>query len=315
MSPRELTIFLGMCIVWGFHYVVLKIGVATLPPLLYAALRMTLVGLLLAPFLRWRPGRMKTVLIAGACLGALNYSLLFNGVKYAPASAAAIAIELYVPFATILSMIFLQEKVGWRRLVGIGFAFAGVALVALSRGEGPDDARLGIGVGLVAASALIEAVGAVLVKRAQGFRPHELLAWFALIGAGFLWGATLVADGSPTEHFARADALNAIGAVAYSAIVASLFGHTAYYWLLQRLPVSLVATSTLLTTLLGVTFSVLFLHERLTAQFIAGGAMVVAGVGFVLWRTAKAPAARLKPSPTAPGVAPIPAVALTNENA
>lgn len=287
MSGREILVFALMCVVWGFHYVVLKTGVSEIPPMLYAALRMSVVAAALSPFLRWRPGLMGRVLAAGICLGALNYAFLFNGVAHAPASAAAIAIELYVPFATILSVIFLGEKVGWRRIAGISFAFAGVALVALARDAGNVGDRIGVGVALVAGCALVESIGAILVKQAKGFRPHELLAWFAVIGAGFLWGATLVADGSPAPHLADARPLVVVSAVLYSAIGASIFGHTAYYWLLQRLPVSQVAVSTLLTTLLGVACSVAFLGERLTTQFLVGGAMVVAGVGFVLLRAAK----------------------------
>lgn len=287
MSSREFLVFGLMCVVWGFHYVVLKTGVSEIPPMLYAALRMSVVAIVLAPFLRWRAGMMGRVLVAGVCLGALNYAFLFNGVKHAPASAAAIAIELYVPFATILSVLFLGEKVGWRRIAGISFAFAGVAVVALSRDAGSQGAKIGIGVALVAGCALVESIGAILVKQAKGFRPHELLAWFAVIGAGFLWGASLVADGSPAPHLQAARPGVVAAAVFYSAIGASVFGHTAYYWLLQRLPVSQVAVSTLLTTLIGVACSVLFLGERLTTQFLIGGAMVLAGVGFVLLRAAK----------------------------
>ncbi|MBY0423232.1 MAG: EamA family transporter, partial [Parvularculaceae bacterium] len=215
MSARELGVFAAMCLVWGFHYVVLKTGVGEIPPLLYAALRMSLVAVLAAPFLRWRPGLMRRVLAAGLCLGALNYAFLFNGVALAPASAAAIAIELYVPFATILSVVVLKEKVGWRRTAGIAFAFAGVALVALSRPHGDGRSTLLLGVALVAACALVESVGAILVKQAKGFKPHELLAWFAVIGAGFLWGATLVADGAPGPHLAAADLSVVAGAVLY----------------------------------------------------------------------------------------------------
>lgn len=287
MSGRELLIFAGMCLVWGYHYVVLKTGVSEIPPTLYAALRMTTVALIMSPFLRWRPGLMGRVLIAGVCLGAINYAFLFNGVAHAPASAAAIAIELYVPFATILSVVFLKEKVGWRRIAGIAFAFAGVVTVALSRSGGGAPQGLVIGVALVAGCALTESVGAILVKQAKGFRPHELLAWFAVVGSGFLWGATLIADGPPAHALAEARLPVVAGAVLYSAIGASVFGHTAYYWLLQRLPVSQVAVSTLLTTLLGVLCSVLFLGEKLTPQFLVGGAMVLAGVGFVLLRAAK----------------------------
>ena len=303
MSAREFFILMAMCVVWGFHYVVLKTGVGAIPPMLYAALRMTLVAALMAPFLRWRPGRMAPVLVAGLCMGAINYAFLFSGVKLATASAAAIAIQLYVPFATILSIVFLKEQVGWRRTLGIALAFAGVAIVALTR-EQSVEAKIGVGVALVAGCALTEAVGAILVKRIEGFRPHHLLAWFALIGALCLWPATLVLepDGLPT--LAEADWRIAAGAVAYSAIAASVVGHTAYYWLLQRLPVSLVASSTLLTTLLGVVFSILFLGERVSAPFVLGALTTLAGVGIVLVRTAVRSAGAGAAAPPPPAAAP-----------
>jgi len=77
------------------------------------------------------------------------------------------------------------------------------------------------------------------------------------------------------------------GAIVYSAVLASIFGHTAYYWLLQRLPVSLVAPSSLLIPVFAVTFSVLFLGEALSVRFFIGGALAMTGVAIVLLRTTK----------------------------
>jgi O-acetylserine/cysteine efflux transporter len=297
LSGRELLVLIAMSTVWGFHYLVIKTTVENVPAMFYAALRMSLVAMILAPWLRWRPGRMGPVLGAGLCYGALNYAFLFTGLKFAPASVAAIAGQLYVPFATLLSVLFLGEIVGWRRIAGIGLAFAGVAFIALgpasSPGEVPasagmsgEEARVGLGVGLIASGAFIESIGAILVKRAQGFKPWELLAWFALIGTIVLTGGTLLLEQGQFAA-AAADPWRLVGAIVYSAVLGSIFGHTAYYWLLQRLPVSQVAASGLLTPVLAVLFSVVFLHELLTARFLIGGAMALAGVGVVLLRSAK----------------------------
>ena len=288
MSVRELTVLLIMCVAWGFHFIVIKIAVTEIPPMYYAAIRMTLVAAMMTPFLRWRPGQMLRVLGGGLCLGAVNYALMFTGLKLATASAAAIAIELYVPFATILSMMFLGDTLGWRRGLGIALAFGGVAIIALGQTEdaGPET-RIGLGVALVAAGAFMEAVGAVFVKRATAFKPHELLAWFGVIGTIALWiGTYLFEDGQRTA-LAAADKTMIIGAILYSAIVASMFAHSAYYWLLQRLPVSVVAPSVLLTTVLAVFFSVILLGDPFGLRMIIGGLMTLAGVGVVLLRSAK----------------------------
>lgn len=286
---------LTLCVVWGFHYVVVKTAVAELPPIFYAAIRMSLVAAVLSPFLRWRPGKMRTVLTAALCFGSFNYALLFTGLKFATASASAIANQLYVPFATILSVLFLKEVIGWRRIVGISLAFAGVAVIAISRDQDVAGARIGIGVGFVAAATLVEASGSILVKKAAGFKPWELLAWFGLVGSPFLFALSFTLENNQLEAFAASDKHLVIGAILYSALVASVFGHTAYYWLIQRRPVSEVASSTLLTTFFAVTFSVAALGEPFTVAFIIGGLMTLAGVGIILLR-----APRTAPEPGAP---------------
>ncbi len=295
MSARELIILLAMCVVWGFHYVVIKVAITEIPPIFYAAMRMTLVAACLAPFLRWRPGKMKFVLLAALCFGAFNYVFLFTGVSLASASASAIANQLYVPFAAILSVVFLKETIGWRRLVGISLAFAGVAIIVSGRDAAPDGVRIGIGVGLVAMATLIEATGSILVKKATGFKPWELLAWFGTVGAAFLWAITAVFERDQFAKLAASDHTIIVSAILYSSVLASIVGHTTYYWLLQRRPVSEVASSSLLTTFLAVSFSIVTLGEPLTATIMIGGVMTLIGVGVVVLR---APATA--PEPGAP---------------
>jgi len=297
VSAREVAVMVAMCLVWGFHFVVIKVAVGTVPPIFYAAIRMTLVAILLAGFLRWRPGHMVRVLSGGLCLGAVNYALMFTGLKLATASAAAIAMELYVPFATILAIFFLNDRLGWRRGVGILLAFIGVAIISLGKHSdvGPET-RIPLGIGLVAAGALFEAFGSILVKKSGAFKPHELLAWFSLVGAVGLWMMTMLFEADQQEAFAAADKKLLVGAIVYSALGGSIFGHTAYYWLLQRLPVSTVAPSVLLTTLFAVIFAVLLLGDPFGPRLIIGGLMTLAGVGVVIVRGAKKQSAQIPAS-------------------
>ncbi|MEL6789198.1 MAG: DMT family transporter [Pseudomonadota bacterium] len=297
MTVRELIVLIIMCLVWGFHFVVIKLAVADIPPLFYAAIRMSFLTLLLCPFLRWRSGQMVRVFAAGLCLGGLNYAFMFSGLARAPASAAALGLELYVPFATILAVLFLGDKVGLRRGVGICLSFVGVAVIAI--GSSPadmasDPARDGaaslsndtmrLGIGLITLTAMAEAIGAVLVKSIRGLTPLQLLAWFALVGNVVLWPASLTLEPGAVASAGSGPLLKLIGAILYSALGASLIGHASYYWLLQRLPISLVAPSGLLTTVLAVVFAILFLGERLTVAVMIGGLLVLIGVAIILAR-------------------------------
>ncbi|MEZ5893705.1 MAG: DMT family transporter [Parvularculaceae bacterium] len=286
MSYRELGLLLLVCLVWGFHFVVMKMVVGVLPPMLYAAFRMAIVAIVLSPFLRWRTGEMKYVFAGGLCLGAINYASMFTGMKFATASAAAIAIELNVPFATILAMIFLGDRPGLPRLAGIALAFAGVAVIAVGRQTGVGD-HVGIGIGLVAIAAFCEALGAVIVKRTISFKPHELLAWFAVVGGIALSTMSALFETGQAAAFAAVDKWFLAGSLFYSAIGSSVFAHTIYYWLLQRLPVSMVAPSALFTTVIAVFSGVLVLHDPINTSMIAGGLMTLVGVGIVILRNLK----------------------------
>jgi len=288
VSIRELSLLFLMCLTWGFHFVVMKYAVGAVPPIFYATIRMALVALILSPFLVWKKGEMRYVFFGALCIGAFNYAFMFTGLKFATASAAAIAIELNVPFATILAILFLGDRPGWRRLLGITFAFAGVAVIAVGGASGANvGSKVGLGVGLVAAGAFCEACGAVLIKRTKAFQPHELLAWFSLVGSMTLGLMSFAFETGQQAAWAAADRTVLVLSIVYSALLASLFGHTTYYWLLQRLPISVVAPSVLLTTVLAVFFGVLLMGDHFGWRMLAGGLMTLFGVGLVLLRNVK----------------------------
>ena len=117
MSTKEFFVLLLVCVTWGLHFVVMKVTVGnTAPPLFYAAARMTIVMIVLLPKLKWHSGMMRYVLAAGMGYGALNYAFIFPAMGMTTAAAGAITIELYVPFSIILSVIFLGDRIGIRRI-------------------------------------------------------------------------------------------------------------------------------------------------------------------------------------------------------
>ena len=98
---------------------------------------------------------------------------------------------------------------------------------------------------------------------------------------------TLSLESNHSAQFAESDKGVIVGAILYSAIGGSIIGHTAYYWLLQRLPMSIVSPSVLLTTVIAIFFGVVLLGDPFGPRMIAGGLMVLAGVGFVLLRNSR----------------------------
>lgn len=286
MSLREFAVLMMICLIWGMHFVVMKFTIVemNIPPLFYAALRVSIMALILLPFLRWHKGQMRAVLMGGLGFGALNYAFMFPAMKLTTASAAAVTIELYMPFSIILSVLVLGERIGIWRTSGAALAFLGVVLIGL--GAPPEAASEGfvLGIALIACGAMAEAVGAISVKSVKSISPVQLLVWFGIVGSIVLWPLSLFFEDGQTRAFNPETRVNFGLALIYSVLLVSLVAHGSYYWLLQRLPIHTVAPSGLMTTVIGVIGGVVILGEKLTPIILLGALVTISGICVILWR-------------------------------
>lgn len=286
-----------VCGIWGLHFVVMKFTIVEMgvPPLFYAALRISCLALILLPFLKWHAGQMKAVLIGGLGFGALNYAFMFPAMQLTTASAAAVTIELYMPFSILLSVLILGERIGWWRSLGAGLAFLGVVLIGLGTPSEAAGQGFALGIGLMACGAMAEAVGAISVKSVKSISPVQLLAWFGVVGSVILWPLSWVLEDNQMSAFAPDTRVNFGLALIYSVLLVSLVAHGSYYWLLQRLPIHTVAPSGLMTTVIGVAAGVLILKETPTPILLLGALITLSGIATILyrnWRLAKSLAAK-----------------------
>lgn len=286
MSLREFAVLMMICLIWGLHFVVMKFTIVemNIPPLFYAALRVSIMALILLPFLRWHKGQMRAVLMGGLGFGALNYAFMFPAMKLTTASAAAVTIELYMPFSIILSVLVLGERIGIWRTSGAALAFLGVVLIGL--GAPPEVASEGfvLGIALIACGAMAEAVGAISVKSVKSISPVQLLVWFGIVGSIVLWPLSLFLEDGQMRAFSPETRVNFGLALIYSVLLVSLVAHGSYYWLLQRLPIHTVAPSGLMTTVIGVIGGVVILGEKLTPIILLGALVTISGICVILWR-------------------------------
>jgi len=163
MGFRDFTLLFIICFVWGLNIVVTRWIVfdAAVPPIFFAAIRFLGVTALLIPFLRPIPKDLKMLFFISFFIGSGHFAILFVGLANAEASAASVVGQLGVPFATLMSMAFLGETIGWRRGLGIMLAFAGVFLIAID----PSSFTVSFGLLYIALGAFIGAIGAILMKR------------------------------------------------------------------------------------------------------------------------------------------------------
>lgn len=280
IAPRDLLLLLGITILWGLNLVISKIGLGSLPPILFTTLRFAIMALVLAPFVRLYPGQMSAIVVAGLLSGAVCFALMFVGLALAEnVASVAIAGQLGVPFTTLLSVALLGEVVHWRRWTGIALSFAGVMVMGLD----PRVFQYWPSLAFVIASAFVGALGLIAVKRLRAVDPLAMQGWFALLSLPPLAALTLTLE-QPTLGQLQHAPLTAWGAVLFSALGASVIAHTGFYYLVQRYPVTSVAPLTVLAPVLSVFFGVWWLGDTLTLRITLGGLLTLAGVFIIVWR-------------------------------
>ena len=287
MKPQHFLFVVFINMAFGFSFVAGKWGVTEMPPVLFTGFRFALLALILVPFLRLYRGQMIWIFLIAQFTGGFHFALMYWGMSLAEdVSAVAIAVQLSVPFTTLLSIIILKEQVGWKRWAGIAVALAGVMVMSF------DPRVLGYIEGLLVSimAGFMYSVAFILMKRLDNVGVFQLQAWIAWFSFPLLLGLSLMLG---HDWIAISEQVTAKGwfGVAYTVFGASLIGHAGMYYLVQRYEVSKITALGLMGPVFGIFFGVTVLGDVLTPRMMLGGAMVLGGVLIISLRQIKAPVA------------------------
>ena len=282
ITPLHGALFVAIMAIWGLNFVVAKISMEQLPPLLMTALRWALVAIMLVPFVGRPRGRWRQVMLVSFTLGFVHFALMFTGLRDIDASSAAIAIQLQVPFAALLSAVIFNDPLGWRRALGLAISFVGVALIA---GEPRLDGHY-LSLAMVIAAACIWSVVNIQIKLMGDVDGLILIAWIGVFATPQLaLGSYLIEDGQAAALVA-AD-WRAWASIAFQAVFVVGIGYGSWYWLLKRYAINQVMPFMLLVPLFGVASGIVFLGEPVTLALVGGAAITILGVGIIILRRPK----------------------------
>lgn len=285
--------------VWGFNFVVIDWGMDGVPPLLFLALRFTLVVLpavLLVP----RPAvPVRTLALVGATMSLGQFGFLYVAMDAGmPPGLAALVLQAQVIFTILIAAGALRELPTRAQMVGVLLGSAGLAVVAVGRGgQVPLTALV-----LCLLASLSWGVGNVLARAAQVAGGLSLTVWSALVVPVPLLALSLLLDGPA----AVADGVAAIGwqavlSTLYTAGLASLVGYGIFNTLLARNPSSAVVPWVLLAPVVAMASAWALLGQRPNGPEAVGGLLLVLGV-LVALRPTRRSIRRSAPLPAALGV-------------
>ncbi|WBB96662.1 MULTISPECIES: EamA family transporter [unclassified Solwaraspora] len=307
MSVGHLALGVLVTAVWGFNFVVIRVGLDSFDPYLLATLRFAFCCLPAIFFFRRPRVPIRYLVAYGLVLGVFQFGLLFAGIDAGlSAGLASIVLQLQVFFTIGFASLVLRERVKPVQGVGMALAAAGMVLIATAVTDGSATVT---GVLLVTAAAASWGAANIIAKRAATDDILGFIVWSSLIPPVPLFLLTLLLSGPESVVDSLRDiSWTAAASVLYLVYPTTLFGYAVWNWLLRRHTAALVAPLTLLVPLFGMGSSVLVLGEQLTATKLIAGAMVVLGLVVTQipwhrlgrWAVTGSPPASLPTQPAAP---------------
>jgi drug/metabolite transporter (DMT)-like permease len=262
----------AISLVWGFNWVVLKVGVQHADPFEFLAWRFALAAACLfgAAALLGRPMRLthaREVLAVGLLQTTATFALATWALKSGAVGKTAV-LNYTMPFwVTVLAWPVLGERPSPAQ--GVALAVGALGLLLLLQPIGTP----GLPELLAVASGIAWGLGVVVTKRLQSrtrIDTLSLIAWQVLFGGAALALLAFAFPG-PAADWNR----ELVFALVYNGVLVSALGWFLWFWALARLDAGLASFGILAVPVLGALFSALLLGERPSATEWSGMALIV----------------------------------------
>jgi drug/metabolite transporter (DMT)-like permease len=286
--PLDLTgaaIVVGLCLIWGFNQVSIKLTLTGYPPFMQGTIRSVLATLCVAGWC-WmrgipmfaRDGSLKGGLLAGFLFGA-EFVLIFQGLLYTTATRATLFLYLAPFFVVLGARIFLpMDRFSPQQWLGLALSFAGM-IVAFGAPTPALDPRQLIGdVMMVIAAALWAGTTLVIKASRLNAAPAEKVMLYQLVVSAPMLAVAALAMG---ERMTEVPPAIATGALAYQTFFVVSITFVIWFAMIARYSATRLSAFTFLSPLFGVAAGHLVLNDPLTPAFLLAVALVAGGLVLV----------------------------------
>ena len=271
-------------LVWGSSFLVGRIGVIDLPPLLFTSLRSLIAGVLLLGLALYRGNRLpdswhewRQIFFFALVLIAFSSGSATFALKYIASNEVALlnaSMALWIAGLGTLGP--KGQRLSVPSLIGLALGFVGVALLVW-----PEEMRLTPHVGwqlLVLAAAAVWASGTIVYRNSVlQLGPIAFNAMIMLVGGLMLGAAGVVTGELPDWHWEW----RGMSAIVFLAVFASAITYTAFTWLMKNARTDRVATFAYVNPAIATVLGWLVLGESLRPQQMVGMLVVLGGVVLV----------------------------------
>lgn len=279
-TPVEAALLLTVFF-FGTNFTAVKIVVESVPPILFAATRFTLAGLLLLFLLRFveqgirlRRTDFLAVLGLGIVGVTLTQTVFTLGVSLTTAANTALVYSTAPVWGMLLGFALGLERPRLAGILGIGLSLVGVGFIVYGGLEFAGTSLVGDTL-ILAAAVFWGSYTMLSLSLLQRYSPLALAAYAMTLGG--LAAFPLAALDPGGFHVGALDGLT-WGAAAYSALFSSAFGFAAWGWGISHVGANRVLIYQYLVTLIGVTTGIVLLGEDFGLGQLIGAVVILCGV-------------------------------------
>jgi len=277
LPASHLLLALAIVAVWGTNFVVIKLSLAAFPPFLFAALRYTFAFLPLVFFVPKPKVSWINLCVYGLAVGVGQFGILYFAIdgRISP-GLASLVIQTQVFFTIGFAMFFAKERLRTYQMVAVLVAMTGLVIIALHT----DANTTFLGLALVVFTGFSWGVANTVSRRAGSINMLAYVVWASAFAIPPLFAISFLFEGG-WEHMSvsLADApTGAWAGVLWQSWGNTIFGYSAWAWLLSKHPAAVVAPAPLLVPIFGMGAAAYFLAEPLPLWKIMAAGLVITGL-------------------------------------
>jgi O-acetylserine/cysteine efflux transporter len=281
MKTHHIFFAIMVAAIWGFNFIVVKIGLSEMPPFLYGGARFVVAVLPLLWLVKKPPVSWSLIIGIGTTMGVAKFGLMFLGIHMGmSAGLASLVLQSQAFFTTVLSVLFLKDKIRPHQILGMLIAFTGITFIGINLYEGSTL----LAFILILGAAISWSFCNILFKLAGNVNMFTLVVWTSLIPPIPMYLLSYTFEG-PEALFQTISQMTSLGwaCLLFTACGSTWVGSTVWGILLRTYDASLVAPYSLLIPIFGISFGHILLGEQFTPLTYGACGLVFLGLLVNQW--------------------------------
>ena len=277
MNKKYMIPLLGTFVCWGSLYVVSKIALKTIPPVTVLALRYLVAVPALFLLLKMRGAlrrverkHIPTIAAIGFTGYFASFCLQMLGINRLTGSVSSLLGAMNPIFIPILAAVFLGEKLTLRKVLCVAVSMTGVVIIV-----GVGGTVDFLGAVLMLLSVFLWSSASIIIRRLGGRYDPMQVAMMAMIVALPFTGAWA---GIELQTNSCTFTVSAVLAVLFMGLVGTATAHSLWNYSLSKMDASFCSMFYPMQPLVSSVLGVIVLGERITANFMIGGAIICCGI-------------------------------------